>query len=157
MTSLANYTIRRRAFTFLPHMRALSNQVATSSPTHVKHEMSARGTDDFYRYTSGRWLWKEDVRLQERFKRFNVAELQRVATEATGARSCSQMIKLAEGGFNKVFKLTMNDNSEVIARIPIPNVGRVDRVIASEVATMEFVSACTPVSFITALTQNRQE
>jgi hypothetical protein len=72
---------------------------------------------------------------------FNIAELRRAAAEATGAQSCSQITKLPEGGFNKVFKLVMSSKSEVIARIPNPNVGRVDRVIASEVATMEFVRA----------------
>jgi len=122
----------------------------------VSHNMNTPNTEDFFRYTSGRWLWNETARLEERYKRFNIAELKRVAVEAAGAQSCSQMIKLAEGGFNKIFKLVMDDNSTVIARIPNPNVGRADRVTASEVATMEFVRALVLSYEKTALTINRQ-
>ena len=92
-----------------------------------------------YKLTRGRWLWNEATRLDERCKRFNIAEHERAAAEAIGAQSCSQMTKLAESGFKKVFKLVMDNNSVVIARIPNPNIGRADRVIASEVATMGFV------------------
>lgn len=124
----------------------------------VKREISTQHAEDFSQYTSGRWLWKEDLRLQERYKRFNVAELQRVATEASAAQSCLQMTKLAEDGFNKVFKLVMDNGRVVIARKPNPNVGRVDRVIASEVATMEFVRILEPSFFIIILlTLERQE
>jgi hypothetical protein len=66
------------------------------------------------------------------------------------------MTKLAENGFNKVFKLVMDNDSVVIARIPNPKVGRVDRVIASEVATMEFVRALELLLDVTTLTRSRQ-
>jgi len=49
------------------------------------------------------------------------------------------MIKLAEGGYNKVFRLVMNDGKAVIARLPNPNAGPPFYTTASEVATMEFV------------------
>ncbi|KAI9699844.1 MAG: Phosphotransferase enzyme [Bogoriella megaspora] len=94
--------------------------------------------EDFYRYTSGRWLWDEDTRLRERYKCFNVPELKRIAARTVGARSCISMVKLAEGGFNKVFRLAMNNGSVVIARIPNPNAGPSFKTTASEVATMNF-------------------
>jgi hypothetical protein len=50
------------------------------------------------------------------------------------------MTKLAEGGYNKVFRLDMNDGKSVLARIPNPNAGPSFYTTASEVATMEFVS-----------------
>ncbi|KAK2831886.1 hypothetical protein FQN49_007067, partial [Arthroderma sp. PD_2] len=81
----------------------------------------------------------EDVRLQERYVRFDVAELQRVAAEAANRPRCSQIIKLAEGGFNKVFLLTMDDESEVIARIPTPIADPRHYTTASEAATMRFL------------------
>ena len=40
--------------------------------------------EDFYRYTSGRWLWAEEARLQERYKKFNVSGLKRLAVQASG-------------------------------------------------------------------------
>ena len=109
-----------------------------------------------YKLTRGRWLWNEATRLDERCKRFNIAEHKRAAAEAIGAQKCSRMTKLAESGFKKVFKLVMDNNSVVIARIPNPNIGRADRVIASGVATMEFVRSYDSPRDETTLTRIRQ-
>lgn len=95
--------------------------------------------EDFFRYSSGRWLWDEEAQLRKRYKRFNVHELKRIAASSIGAQACMSMTKLAEGGFNKVFRLVMDDNSIVIARIPNPNAGPPFKTTASEVATMDFV------------------
>jgi hypothetical protein len=118
-----------------------------SSPpfTHVQtiSEYSESQYEEFFRYSSGRWLWDEDIQLRNRYKRFNVSELKATATASVGANGCVSMTKIAEGGFNKVFRLVMDDNSTVIARIPYPNVGRSCKTTASEVAAMEFVS-CLP-------------
>lgn len=52
---------------------------------------------------------------------------------------CVSISKLAEGGFNRVFRLIMDDGSVAIARIPNPNAGPPFKTTASEVATMDFV------------------
>jgi hypothetical protein len=93
----------------------------------------------FYRYDGGRWLWDEEAQLRKRYRYFNVAELKDLATRTVGAQACVSITKLAEGGSNKVFRLVMDNNAVVIARIPYLtwNTGRK---IASEVATMDFVS-----------------
>ncbi|KAH8811076.1 kinase-like domain-containing protein [Xylogone sp. PMI_703] len=98
---------------------------------------SARSYEHFFRYTSGRWLWDEEERLRERYRSFNVQELQRIAA-SIGAQSCLSMIKLAEGGYNKVFRLAMDNGAVAIARIPNPNARSDHMMTASEVATMEF-------------------
>ena len=95
--------------------------------------------EELFRYSGGRWLWNEEKQLQDRYKRFNVPELQNIAVKSVGAQTCVSMIKLAEGGSNKVFRLIMDDGSIVIARIPYPNPGPTFRTTASEVATMDFV------------------
>lgn len=95
--------------------------------------------EHFFRYTSGRWLWGEESQLSKRFLAFNVQELQRIAAESVGAQSCVSITKLAEGGYNKVFRLVMDNGSVAIARIPNPNAGPAHRTTASEVATMDFV------------------
>ncbi|KAJ8097678.1 kinase-like domain-containing protein [Lipomyces tetrasporus] len=100
---------------------------------------SASEYESFFRYTSGRWVWGEDQQLRDRYKFFNVTELQNVAAEVVGSDSCVSMIKLAEGGYNKVFRLLMDDGKAVIARIPNPNAGPPFYTTASEVATMELV------------------
>lgn len=94
---------------------------------------------DFFRYTSGRWLWDEEQQLRDRFSPFNVSELQKVAATSVGANKCVAIIKLAEGSFNKIFRLTMDNGVVAIARIPHPIAGPRHYTTASEVATMEFV------------------
>jgi hypothetical protein len=93
-----------------------------------------------FRYTSGRWLWDEEQQLRDRYKAFNVAELQSLAAKAVRSDSCISITKLAEGGYNKVFRLTMNDGKRVLAPIPNQNAGPPFYSTASEVATMELVS-----------------
>ncbi|KAJ5138425.1 uncharacterized protein N7515_003273 [Penicillium bovifimosum] len=93
--------------------------------------------EHFFRYTSGRWLWDEEQQLRDRYKAFNVAELQSLAAKVVRSDSCISITKLAEGGYNKVFRLTMNDGKRVLARIPNPNAGPAFYTTASEVATME--------------------
>ena len=113
--------------------RLLHTPRRMSPSRDLKHE-------EFFRYTGGRWLWDEQEQLRQRYKQFNVHELKSTAAKSVGARVCVSMIKLAEGGFNKVFRLIMNDGKVVIARIPNPNAGPGFRTIPSEVATMDFVS-----------------
>lgn len=115
-----------------------SGQMTTPNPEH----------EHFFRYTSGRWLWEEEKQLRDRYKAFNVAELQSLAAKAMGSDGCVSMTKLAEGGYNKVFRLVMNDGKAVLARIPNPNAGPPFYATASEVATMEFVS-CPRLRLIT--------
>ena len=83
--------------------------------------------------------FNERARLAEHYVCFNVPELMRVAAAAVGRDRCIHIVKLAEGGFNKVFILTMNDGYEVIARIPTPIAGPPHYTTSSEVATMDFV------------------
>ncbi|KAJ6060042.1 hypothetical protein N7444_002974 [Penicillium canescens] len=93
--------------------------------------------EHFFRYTSGRWLWDEEQQLRDRYQTFNVAELQSLAAKAVRSDSCISITKLAEGGYNKVFRLITNDGKRVLARIPNPNAGPAFYSTASEVATME--------------------
>lgn len=118
---------------------------STSWPSRLLHSAQRMSSssdlscEDFFRYTGGRWLWDEEKQLQQRYKRFSVQELKTIAAKSAGARNCVSISKLAEGAFNKVFRLVMDDGKVVIARIPNPNAGPAFRTIASEVATMDFV------------------
>lgn len=115
---------------FSSSARSQSLSMSDHSPTKY---------DKFFRYTSGRWLWDEEKQLQDRFTPFNVLELQRIAAGSTGANKCVAMTKLAEGSFNKTFRLKMDNGSTAIARIPHPIAGPKYYTSASEVATMDFV------------------
>lgn len=81
----------------------------------------------------------EDKQLKKRYVKFNPTELQRVAGQAMGEDHCPFIVKLAEGGFNRVFLLGTNSGKEVIARIPTPIAGPPHYTTASEVAMMAFL------------------
>lgn len=93
----------------------------------------------FSAYTSGRYLYNEKLRLAERYVEFNVDALKLVAANCIGRKGVAQMRKLAEGGFNRIFLLTMDDGFEVVAKIPYPLT--IPKVLAteSEVATLDFL------------------
>ncbi|KKK20511.1 phosphotransferase family protein, partial [Aspergillus rambellii] len=104
----------------------------------MRSSSTQQSCTDFFRYTSGRWLWDEEQQLRDRFSPFNIPELQKVAASSVGAKKCVTITKLAEGSFNKTFRLMMDNGMTVIARIPHPIAGPQHYTTASEVATMEF-------------------
>lgn len=80
-------------------------------------ELSSNPDQELLTYTSGRYLYNEKLRLAERCVRFNVLVLKHIAANSVGRRSVTSMQKLAEGGFNRVFLLAMDDGFEVIAKL----------------------------------------
>src|SRR5271170_3189611 len=108
-------------------------------PYAMKRQHRAHSTEDFFRYTRGRFLFDEDVQLKERCKEFKVAALKNVVVQTTSSKQCINMVKLGEGSFNKVFLLTMDSGKQVVARIPHPNAGSKKNTTASEVATLHFL------------------
>ncbi|KAI5116307.1 hypothetical protein M0805_009633 [Coniferiporia weirii] len=94
--------------------------------------------EKLFQYTRGRWLYNEREQNKIRYTSFDHEELARVACEAVGAQSCTLFEKLEEGSYNKAFRLTLDDSSRVIARLPCPLAGPSYLVTASEVATLEF-------------------
>ncbi|KAJ5928217.1 hypothetical protein N7466_007173 [Penicillium verhagenii] len=97
----------------------------------------------------GRWLtldnqpgtYNESLRLRERRRAFNVPELNRLVALSVQQREddVTGFEKLAEGGFNRCFLVTMRNGMRVVARIPYPVTEPKSLVIASEVATTDFL------------------
>lgn len=58
--------------------------------------------------------------MTKRYVRFNITALKQTASDALES-PCVSMVKLSEGGFNKVFLLKMDNGQEAIAKIPNPN------------------------------------
>lgn len=100
---------------------------------------SRHDLDALYRFTSGRWLWREREQLATRYVKFDLQKLCRLAASSIGSGSCSKVVKISEGQYNKVLLLTMDDGKEAVAKLPNPNAGRPHFTTASEVATMNFV------------------
>jgi len=85
--------------------------------------------------------YNEALRLKERFLPFNILGLQEIATKAVNktTKDVASFRKLAEGGFNRTFLITMKDGMEVIARLPYPVAFPSRLAVASEVATLRLV------------------
>lgn len=84
-----------------------------------------------------------DLRLAERKHEFDVDELRRLAAQSVGRtlQDVDTMEKFDEGGFNRIFLITMHDGFQMIARIPYPVTEPHFYAVASEVATMAFLRA----------------
>ncbi|KAL5522368.1 hypothetical protein ACEPAG_8384 [Sanghuangporus baumii] len=101
----------------------------------------ANSHDYLFNYTSGRWAFNDALRHTERRLVFDVEELCRLAAQSV-SRSPADIInlsKLAEGGFNRTFLITMRDDFQMVARILYPATVPKYYAVASEVATMEFL------------------
>jgi hypothetical protein len=85
--------------------------------------------------------FNDDLRHAERRLVFKVDELCRLAAEAIN-RSPDDIVdleKLAEGGFNRTFLITMRCGFQMVARIPYPATIPKYFAVASEVATMDLL------------------
>lgn len=89
-----------------------------------------------FSYTRGRYLYNQDVRLRERYNKFNPVALVREAEKHIGHDQAKCLTKLAEGGFNRVFLLRMEDGFEAIVKIPYHIPGPKHFATASEAATL---------------------
>lgn len=124
----------RRAFQCCAPMKSVESN--PNSPQAPQDDFS---DEDFYRYTRLRFLMDGRHRMSERYVRFDLRELCRLAAKAVGSEECVKITKYPDGMSNKAFLMAMNDGKEVVAKIPTPIAGRPHFTTASEVATMDFV------------------
>ncbi|ORY19269.1 hypothetical protein BCR34DRAFT_621097 [Clohesyomyces aquaticus] len=102
---------------------------------------TTRNNRELFEYTSGRWIrHNEDRRLVERRLVFNVDELKNAAGNAVNrpASNIKSFRKLAEGGFNRVFDISIVDGSSILAPLPYPSMLPRRLTVASEVAAIAF-------------------
>ncbi|KAK2820002.1 hypothetical protein FQN49_007819 [Arthroderma sp. PD_2] len=83
----------------------------------------------------------EPEKLEMRYRKFNLKALidEAVRIVGNGASTCVKVLKCVEGQFNKAFILTMDNNTELVVKIPNPNAGPAFYTTASEVATRNFL------------------
>lgn len=81
--------------------------------------------------------------MAERRLSFNVDALKKAAAKSVQKPESDvrDVQKLAEGGFNRIFEISMQDGMSVLARLPYPSTFPRHLAVASEVATMDFVRA----------------
>ncbi|KAI6879690.1 hypothetical protein KC360_g7781 [Hortaea werneckii] len=85
--------------------------------------------------------YNEQRRLDERHFAFDVSALLAAAAESVNRQKedIKSFCKLSEGGFNRVFQVTMRDGLQIIARLPYPSTQPKFLATSSEVATMDLV------------------
>ncbi|KAJ3737788.1 hypothetical protein DFJ43DRAFT_1128836 [Lentinula guzmanii] len=102
---------------------------------------------ELFNYTAGRFLYAScifanDARhLRERTRVFNIPGLFNTNAKAMncGTEQIVDFRKLAEGGFNRIFLITLDTEFQLVARIPYPLLVPKTYAVASEVATMDFL------------------
>lgn len=77
--------------------------------------------------------------MQQRYIRYDVDQLARVAAKAVDSEFCATVEKFPDGMYNKTLLLTMSDGKQAVAKIPNPNAGLPHYTTASEVATLDYV------------------
>ena len=132
-----------------PPMRQTSHNLVSSECSNPQPISRLYRRDDYhdenyFRFTRGRFVADEQYEMSQRYIRFNLDELARLAAEAVGSKFCASIEKYPDGMYNKALLLTMDDGTQAVAKIPNPNVGRPHFTTASEVATMEFVCLVEP-------------
>lgn len=144
---------RERIETFMtPSMQRSPHSVSSnkltqagSPPTRDSKRSDWSYDGDLFSFTRGRFVCNEVHEMSQRYIRFDIKELARLAAEAVGSNSCVAIEKYPDGMYNKALLLTMEDGIQVVAKVPNPNAGHPHFTTASEVATLEFV--CTPAAF----------
>ncbi|KXG46408.1 Aminoglycoside phosphotransferase [Penicillium griseofulvum] len=98
---------------------------------------SMSGNPDLFEYTSGRFLFNEELRRAERRIPFDVNALAKAACHSVSRHldNMTSITKLAEGCFNRVLQITFNDRYVVLARLPYKTVPKY-HAVASEAATL---------------------
>ena len=104
------------------------------------HTTGLRDREELHRYTRARFVCDETYEMAQRYVPFNLEALAAVSAEAVESARCVSVEKLPDGNYNKTLLLTMDDGAQAVAKLPNPNAGRPHLTVASEVATMDFVS-----------------
>ncbi|KAL4779756.1 kinase-like domain-containing protein [Aspergillus varians] len=106
-----------------------------------RRSIASSTNQNLFSYTSGRFIYNEELRLRGRYVKFNPDALLREAERVLGAKhgSPTGIIKLAEGGFNRVFLLTMSDGFEAIMKMLYHHDGPKYYATASEAATLQYL------------------
>ncbi|KAL4866861.1 kinase-like domain-containing protein [Aspergillus spectabilis] len=141
-STLLLLNIMRSAFSLFKKQKRMSSYSSGQSATSLNRSShtNCNANDDWFRYTRGRFIFNETQEMSIRYVKFNMNELVERATESVGLTSaeCARVEKFPDGMFNKSFLFTMHNGTQVVGKVPNPNMGRAHYTTASEVATMDF-------------------
>ncbi|RMZ75887.1 hypothetical protein DV738_g5227, partial [Chaetothyriales sp. CBS 135597] len=132
---------RVNVLSIISPVRIRARGLATSLNPRKATPTDDLGNKSLFSYTSGRYLYNETVRLEERHVEFDVEALHQAAEASLNHKhgKVIGMKKLAEGGFNRVFVLDFQTGFELIAKIPYRIAVPHYFATASEAATLTFL------------------
>ncbi|PKX99251.1 uncharacterized protein P174DRAFT_509268 [Aspergillus novofumigatus IBT 16806] len=109
--------------------------------SETAHLSLINSKDELFKYTSGRWIHNEHLRLAECYLQFDIPALMNVIAAASGHMTSDivSFFKLAEGGFNCLFQATFRDRKHVITRLPYPSTAPERYAVASKAATLDYL------------------
>ncbi|KAL4954537.1 hypothetical protein BDW69DRAFT_193970 [Aspergillus filifer] len=122
--------------------------ISTTRPLSSSANKVIGNHENLFRFTRGRFIGNEAQELAQRYMKFNVEELAKLAERAAAAeapgnrprrRKCIRIEKLADGMHNKALRFTMDSGVQVLGKVPNPNAGLKYFTTVSEVATMDFM------------------
>ncbi|KAK2748309.1 hypothetical protein FQN57_000967 [Myotisia sp. PD_48] len=128
----------RELYSVSTFFRKLGSTILLRRDKRLFQTCSTKPKSPFFRYTSGCWLYNEQLQFERRYIEFNIPGLTQIAGQILDTQ-CTKIVKLPEGLYNKVFSLKMENGEEILARIPNPNAGHAKSLVASEVATLDFL------------------
>ncbi|KAM5490304.1 hypothetical protein MaudMau93_002502 [Microsporum audouinii] len=104
------------------------------------------GHEEIFQYNNGHFLVDEEYQYAKRYIRFNIDKLCNLVTSVVGngISSVSKVDKM-EGGFHKALLMTLENGTEIVAKIPCPHAGLPMYSTASEAAVLEFVRTHTTI------------
>ncbi|BCS01189.1 phosphotransferase enzyme [Aspergillus luchuensis] len=119
-----------------PCMYSIPRKLATYPLRLCSRSIS---NESLFSYSSGRCLYNKQARLRERYVSFDISALAKAVAKHVDHGCLESIVKLREGGFNRVLLATMEDGFRAIIKIPywisIPRT----YATASEVATLAFL------------------
>ncbi|PGH19040.1 hypothetical protein AJ79_00074 [Helicocarpus griseus UAMH5409] len=130
---------------FASNCRWLSLRTSALRNFHLVPIVQASQADShpnrgLFSYTSGRFIYDEKLRFQERYVEFDIPALKEaVAEHASGHGPVVTFTKFSEGGFNRIFLATLEDGFRVIVKIPYHITVPKYYATASEAATLSFL------------------
>lgn len=141
LTCSPKYNPVLRDFARVPPRAIVSAHSSIKHQSKISGVASNSSTSDreLFSYTSGRYLYNEKLRLAERYVEFDIEALKKVAAQSVSRERVAHTRKLAEGGFNRVLLLKMNDGLEVIVKLPYSIAVPKHLTTESEVATLDFL------------------
>ncbi|KAE8404616.1 hypothetical protein BDV37DRAFT_271277 [Aspergillus pseudonomiae] len=130
----------RPAFSFQQKLSNMKSKFSTMPPHPLPNRLTPRCMISVA-YTSGRWLNRDELELSSRHIVLDFSALGDKAISLCPRATKIVKCEKREGGFNRVFLLTMDTGSCVVAKLPTSIAGPPRLMNNSEVATITYLQS----------------